>query len=62
MRQLALPVQASGPMMARKDNSTVTSPIEIKPVKIGDPKARSKLSFEVVTARVIEIGGKKHVV
>ena len=36
--------------------------MEIKPIPIGDPKVRSKLRFEVVTARVIETGGKKHVV
>ena len=36
--------------------------IEIKPIPIGDPKVRSKIRFEVVTARVIETGGKKHVV
>lgn len=35
--------------------------IEIKPIPIGDPKVRSKIRFEVVTARVIETGGKKHV-
>ena len=36
--------------------------MEIKPIPIGDPKNRSKLTFEVVTARVIETAGKKHVV
>ena len=36
--------------------------IEIKPIPIGDSKIRSKIRFEVVTARVIETGGKKHVV
>lgn len=61
VRQLALPIQ-QGNVSKRKDNSTVTSPVEVKPVKIGDPKVRSKLTFEVVTARVIESGGKKHVV
>ena len=39
----------------------MTSPVEIKPIRIGDPKIRSKITFEVVTARVIESGGKKHV-
>ena len=48
--------------LAKKDTSTVTAPIEIKPIPIGDPKNRSKLTFEVVTARVIESAGKKHVV
>lgn len=47
--------------LAKKDTSTVTAPIEIKPIPIGDPKNRSKLTFEVVTARVIESAGKKHV-
>ena len=37
-------------------------PVEIKPVHIGDQKLRSKLKFEVVTAKVVEEGGgKKHV-
>ena len=36
--------------------------VEIKPIPIGDQKVRSKIRFEVVTARVIETGGKKHVV
>ena len=49
-------------MLNKKDTATVTSPVEIKPVKIGDPKTRSKITFEVVTARVLESGGKKHVV
>lgn len=35
--------------------------VEIKPIPIGDQKVRSKIRFEVVTARVIETGGKKHV-
>lgn len=50
------------PVLTKKDNATVTSPVEIKPIPIGDPKVRSKLTFEVVTARVAESGGKKHVV
>jgi len=36
-------------------------PVEIKPVHIGDQKLRSKLKFEVVTAKVVEEHGKKHV-
>jgi len=38
-------------------------PAEIKPVHIGDQKLRSKLRFEVVTAKVVEehSTGKKHV-
>jgi len=36
-------------------------PVEIKPVHIGDQKLRSKLKFEVVTAKVVEENGKKHV-
>lgn len=35
--------------------------IDIRPIPIGDPKIRSKIRFEVVTARVIETAGKKHV-
>jgi len=54
VRQMGLPV-------SKKDIATVTSPVEIKQIKIGDPKLRAKLGFEVVTARVIESAGKKHV-
>lgn len=72
VRQLALPIQSATSnimrpqnqhqnMLNKKDTATVTSPVEIKPVKIGDPKTRSKITFEVVTARVLESGGKKHV-
>jgi len=38
-----------------------TKPAEIKPVNIGDQKLRSKLKFDVVTAKVVEEQGKKHV-
>ena len=63
VRQLALPIQqTSNSSITKKDSATVTSPVEIKPIRIGDPKIRSKITFEVVTARVIESGGKKHVV
>ena len=61
VRQLALPIQQTS-SITKKDSATVTSPVEIKPVRIGDPKIRSKITFEVVTARVIESAGKKHVV
>ena len=60
VRQMGLPVGSSA--LVKKDIATVTSPVEIKQIKIGDPKLRAKLSFEVVTARVIESAGKKHVV
>ena len=56
-----LPLQTTR-QTTRKETSTITSPVEIKPIPIGDPKNRSKLTFEVVTARVIETAGKKHVV
>ena len=36
--------------------------VEIPEIPIGDLKVRPKLRFEVVTARVIETAGKKHVV
>ena len=62
VRQLNLPIQQNSLPITKKDSATVTSPVEIKPVRIGDPKIRSKITFEVVTARVIESGGKKHVV
>ena len=48
----------SGGAYAAQENEKV----EIKPIPIGDSKIRSKIRFEVVTARVIETGGKKHVV
>jgi hypothetical protein len=38
------------------------APVEIKPVPIGDQKLRSKLRFDVVTAKVREESGKKYVV
>ena len=63
VRRQQPPVQTTNkPIVTRKDTSTVTAPVEIKPIPIGDPKNRSKLTFEVVTARVIETAGKKHVV
>jgi len=62
VRRQQPPVQTTNkPIVTRKDTSTVTAPVEIKPIPIGDPKNRSKLTFEVVTARVIETAGKKHV-
>jgi len=44
-----------------RSNTVPVKPIEIKPVHIGDQKLRSKLKFEVVTAKVVEEHGKKHV-
>jgi len=52
-----VPTGRSGGAYAVQENEK----IEIKPIPIGDPKIRSKIRFEVVTARVIETGGKKHV-
>jgi len=50
---------------ASKQGVTATrppaKPAEIKPVHIGDQKLRSKLKFDVVTAKVVEELGKKHV-
>jgi hypothetical protein len=40
---------------------TTRTPADIKPVPIGDQKLRSKLRFDVVTAKVKEENGKKHV-
>ena len=40
----------------------IRNPVELKLIHVGDTKVRSKLRFEVVTARVLETGGKKHVV
>merc|ERR1711971_1503604 len=50
VRQLTLPIQQNSLPITKKDSATVTSPVEIKPVRIGDPKIRSKITFEVVTA------------
>ena len=36
--------------------------VELKHIHTGDTKVRAKVRFEVVTARVLETGGKKHVV
>ena len=58
---MGLPIQNES-VVVKKDIATVTTPVEIKQIKIGDPKIRAKLCFEVVTARVIETAGKKHVV
>jgi len=38
-----------------------SKPVEIKPVNIGNHKLRSKLKFDVVTAKVVEEQGRKHV-
>ena len=46
---------------AKVNIAAQTKPVEIKPVHIGDQKLRSKLKFEVVTAKVVEEQGKKHV-
>merc|ERR1712240_284262 len=47
--------------VSARSNSVPAKPVEIKPVHIGDQKLRSKLKFEVVTAKVVEEHGKKHV-
>merc|ERR1712018_1015896 len=52
-----VPVGRSGGAYAVQESEK----IDIKPIPIGDPKIRSKIRFEVTTARVIETGGKKHV-
>jgi len=43
------------------DKLLARKPVEIRPVHIGDMKIRSKLKFEVVSAKVMEEGGKKFV-
>ena len=48
--------------MHLNEESRVRKPVDIRPVHIGDMKIRSKLKFEVVTAKVVEEGGKKFVV
>ena len=35
--------------LAKKDTSTVTAPIEIKPIPIGDPKASNISIMEILT-------------
>jgi len=42
-------------------SSSQSGPAQIKAIPIGDHKIRSKLRFEVVTAKVAECAGKKHV-
>ena len=58
--------QQQQPEMGRKPSQNQPEvdrkPIELKHIHTGDTKVRAKLRFEVVTARVIETGGKKHVV
>ena len=44
------------------DSNNSATTVEIPEIPIGDLKIRPKLRFEVVTARVIETAGKKHVV
>lgn len=39
-----------------------SEPVNIPVIPHGDPRVRSKLKFEVITARVSETAGKKHVV
>ena len=49
------------PPSSSSSSTQPRKPAEIKPVYIGDQKLRSKLKFEVVTAKVVEEQGKKHV-
>jgi hypothetical protein len=37
-------------------------PVKLAVIPVGDHKVRAKLRFDVVTAKVIETAGKKHVV
>ena len=46
----------------RGQNQEKAQPSELIKIPIGDEKIRDKLRFEVVTAKVIETAGKKHVV
>merc|ERR1712004_408807 len=57
-----------GHQQSRNSRNTVqgkkerpSKPAEIKPVNIGNHKLRSKLKFDVVTAKVVEEQGRKHV-
>ena len=47
--------------LTHQDPPQPRKPVELKPVYIGDQKLRSKLQFSVVTAKVVEEQGKKHV-
>jgi len=51
--------QAGRNGQAKKERPS--KPAEIKPVNIGNHKLRSKLKFDVVTAKVVEEQGRKHV-
>jgi len=44
VRQMGLPVGSSA-VTVKKDIATVTSPVEIKQIKIGDPKIKSQALF-----------------
>ena len=50
-------VRVAGPSAA-----SCKEPAKLLDIPLGDPRVRSKLRFDVVTAKVIETAGKKHVV
>ena len=48
--------------VAAASASSLKEPAKLLDIPLGDPRVRSKLRFDVVTAKVIETAGKKHVV
>lgn len=50
------------PSFLSSQKTASVEPAKITDIPIGDSKIKAKLRFEVVTARVIEQNGKKHVV
>ena len=54
--------KASSASAAASASAKPKQPAELKTIPVGDARVRSKLRFEVVTAKVVETAGKKHVV
>ena len=48
--------------VAATSGASSKEPAKLLDIPLGDPRVRSKLRFDVVTAKVIETAGKKHVV
>ena len=48
--------------VAATSGASCKEPAKLLDIPLGDPRVRSKLRFDVVTAKVIETAGKKHVV
>ena len=50
------------PVIKQHPAAKSSDPVPLKVIPLGNPKVRSKLQFSVVTAKVVETAGKKHVV